>query len=407
MIEITQETVKKYIKGNARHAAYGDMVDIADHLSFHVDGYDPGEMMDNETHDHISKLFKSIMSPFDKRENPYFSRLIDHRRPRESTQIKNYRRKIWVNITKQTMFKVLSSLNKIVRAEDWKIDYSKSVKPPRVVPEEQMERYCEDNYPMFGSIENWAYTFGLKKILSDPNGILAVMPVEYDVVSNDYLRPFGFFIPSQDVLELSSELVVFRSSKTGEFQVGGNIQKTPIYVLITDHAIWEAQKINDKGDMSLDLKIAHNLGFIPVIRTGGVPMKIVDNVMVNDSYLSPMLPSLDEAAREYSDHQAEIVQHIHTVMWMVAGQDCHPCNGTGKVLREGKQVACGDCKGEGVMPLNPYENVVIKNPDADKGKLPTPPLGAIDKSTEIAKLQDERISKHCERHVAERNDRCC
>ena len=107
-----------------------------------------------------------------------------------------------------------------------------------------------------------------------------------------------------------------------------------------------------------------------------------------------MLPSLDEAAREYSDLQAEVVQHIHSNMWTIAGQDCPKCSGIGKVKKDGQPVACGDCKGEGVMPMSPYKNITIKRPKLDDDKIPTPPVGFVEKNTEIVKIQDERISKH-------------
>ena len=392
--EITQETVKRFIKGTERHSSYHQTKDIADHLSFHIDGYRPSIDRHHDLNHQLDRIANPHRHHHHDDENPYFLFLIDDRRPRESIKIKNYRRRIWSDKTKQTPSRVISSLNKIVRAEDWKIDYSKSDKPKIIKEEEQLEIYAEKNYPFFGSVENWAYNMGLRKILSDPNALIVVMPVNFEVKNNEHFRPFGFFVPSRDVLEISEHLIIYKSKITGTFHNGKKEVKTPVYFLLNESEIWKSQQINVKGDFSLDLIHTHDFGIIPAYKTGGIPKDIIDNIPIFESFLDPMLPSLDEAAREYSDLQAEIVQHIHSTMWGVAGQDCHTCNGLGKIQKDGKQVACGDCKGEGVMPMSPYKNITLKVPKLDDDKIPIPPVGYVEKQIEIAKLQNERVKEH-------------
>lgn len=386
---ITPDLVKRFIKENHRHAAYSETVDIAAHLSFHIDGFEP-----EPEHGQINKLIERMNNPFSEVENPYFHKLIDHRRPRESAKIKSYRRQIWASMTEQTTGRVISSLNKIVRAEDWRIDFSKSDKPNRIPENEQLEVYTEQKYPLFGSIENWAYNFGLEKMLVDPNGLIVVLPQSFEVESNEFLKPFGEYVPSKDVLEFSKHLLIYKSMHTGIFIEKGKTFKTPIFILMDENSIWTSQKINSKGDFNLDERVTTNFGKIPAFKMGGKVDKIIENIPLYKSYLNPMLPSLDEAAREYSDNQAEVVQHVHSTMWGVAGQDCPTCNGVGKVQKEGKQVACGDCKGEGVMPMSPYKNITIKRPKLDDDKIPIPPVGFVEKNTKIVEIQDKRIANH-------------
>lgn len=396
MIEITEDIRDRFIKNNERHPSYDETVDIADHLSFHIDGYIPP--FDDKS---LDAQLERISNPSKHRtghgrENPYFTRLIDFRRPRESNTIKEYRRIIWANKTKQTPSRVISSLNKIVRAEDWKIDYSKADKPNRIKEDEQLEVYAEQEYPFFRSVENWAYTFGLKKILSDPNGLIVILPINFEVESNEFFKPFGYFVPSEDIYEISEHLIVYKSNITTTFLAGKEEVRTPVFFLLNENEVWKSHQINNKGDMSLEIVNTHNFGVIPAYKVGGEPKKITDNIAIFESFLNPMLPSLDEAAREYSDLQAEIVQHIHSTMWGIAGQDCKTCGGFGfgKVKKDGKPVACGDCKGEGVMPMNPFENLVLKKPKLDDDKIPIPPLGYVEKQIEIAELQDRRVANH-------------
>ena len=140
MITVNNALVDKYIKGGARHAAYDMAVDIMDHLSFHIDGF-KFPKLEEEKFDPMKHL--RMLHLDHHRHNPYFSNLIDDRRPSESETIKTYRRTIYASITKEPCFKVINSLNKIVRSEDWKIDYSKAVVPTKIKEGETLEDYAE------------------------------------------------------------------------------------------------------------------------------------------------------------------------------------------------------------------------------------------------------------------------
>jgi len=161
-----EEIIKKYIKGNQRHAGYYEAVDIENHLSFHIDGYQP-DKLDNQADRFLYSLGAT-------NENPYFNILIDQRRPGETAVVQKHRRIIYASITREPCFKVISSLNKIVRSDDWKIDYSQSEKIKQ--EGESLEDYCEHNYPNFGSITNWLYTYGLKKTFPVPLHKLQLSP---------------------------------------------------------------------------------------------------------------------------------------------------------------------------------------------------------------------------------------
>ena len=393
MITVDIKLVNKYIKGGARHAAYDSAVDIMDHLSFHIDGFSFHNHNENERLDPMKHL--RLMHLDHHRHNPYFSKLIDDRRPAESDTIKLYRRKIYASITKEPCFKVINSLNKIVRSEDWKIDYSKSKSPNKIKEGETLEDYAEKNYPIFGSLTNWLFVFGIKKILGDPNGYMVIMPLG-KVESNEFKRPFVNYVPAINMLFYSSEVAIFRSNETGEFITKTRqVVRVPIFKIITKEGIWNVQQSDDERNFSLEQIEFLKLRELPVIFNGGVIKSIIDNIPLYDSFLTPMLPRMDEAAREYSDMQAEVVQHIHSTMWAFQGLDCQTCSGTGKVIKPGKQPAiCGDCKGSGAMPVSPFKQMILRQQGADKEPTPIPPAGYITKDTKIVEIQDERINNH-------------
>lgn len=366
--------LEQYLRKGKRHYNFDKAVDIYNHLSFHIDGY----------------VYKQ------QPENPYFKLLIDDRRPSESVVIKDYRRKIYTSQTKSTCFKVINSLKKIVKSQDWKIDYSKTKTPPRVKDTESMEVYCEKDYPVFKSIENWLYSYAIKQILTDPNGAVVVMPLSFDVASNDYLKPFATFVHSDKIYDFEhNHFIVFESNMMTEYPTGdGRKGKEPIIVIMDTHSVWYAKRINNNYDWTVEHVYDHNMAELPAFLGGGVYKEINDETPLFDSFMSAMLPSLDVASREFSDLDAEVVQHIYSTMWYMSGENCSACAGVGKVARDGKQTICPDCKGQGVVNKSPYNDLIVKKSVFEQGNIPTPPAGYISKPTEIVTLQDSRIKNH-------------
>ncbi len=392
-----EEIVKKYIKGNQRHAAYLDAVDIQHHLSFHIDGFKFERF--HGLNENTERFMRHLGLP--THENPYFSLLIDERRPGETEKIHHHRRKIYSSITKEPCFKVINSLNKIVRSDDWKIDYSnaETIKQEG----ENLEDYAEKNYPGFGSITNWAYTFGLKKILADPNGAIVTIPLEFKVAPNEFLRPFANYIPSKNILFYDPGVIIaYQSNRMVEMKVENGVKFVPVFMIVSTEGIWEAMQKNDKGDFNLNQVMKLDMD-LPVILNGGVIDKLINNIPLYNSFLDPMLPRLDEASREYSDMQAEVLLHIHSTLAVVQGDDCAKCKGTGKIPKEGGAVACGDCKGRGALSVDPYDQIVVRVRGIDKQQLPFPPAQYITKDTKIVEIQDKRIDDHIFKSLASIN----
>lgn len=373
---ITQADIKKYVFENKRHQSFDKTVEISEHLRFHMDGFE----------------YDYVNPSFNQGQNKVFDRLIAFRRPSESPVILNYRKIIYRSITEEPMFKVQSSLKKIVKSEDWKVDYSQSETPNSIPTEEQLEVYAEKKFPKFGSVTGWIYSIGLKEMLRDPNGIFVVMAK--DVPSNEFREPEIRFIPSERVYDWTDEHIVYRTDRMVTFTRGdGKLDRSHTLIVITKEKISEWEQTGDKT-FKENILITHNFGEFPAVRAGGSIREEVDGWPIFDSFLKPMLPRLDEAAREYSDLQAEIVQHIFSSMWYIAAQDCRQCAGTGQIKKAGKMTVCGKCNGDGSIPKGPYKDFVVQKQGIGEEKIVTPPAGYIEKQTDIAKLQDERVDKH-------------
>lgn len=331
--------------------------------------------------------------------------LITERRPNESPAIKDYRKKVYVPITKRPISKVISSLEKIRRSQDWNVQY-KVANQSRIKTGETLQDYCEYNYPHFTSITNWAFSVLLRKYILDANGIIAIIPEEIPTSTTDYCKPVAKFFDSEQIVDyVEGEYVVLRShDKTTYKTHGGRRVNTDgaIYYIITKTQFYKYEQVSSKEIEETDV-YEHNIGMLPAFRAGGVFYARRNNDDIFESRISGMVPSLDEAVREYSDLQAEILQHIHSDKYMYANVECPVCNGTGRVYvkdeetgeETGEQKVCSHCKGRGsVTNVSPYGEYIISPSKFGEQSLPAPPIGYVQKSTDIAKFEDEHVRQH-------------
>jgi hypothetical protein len=347
--------VTPYFNGK-RCENYDKSKDIKEHMCFHVEGY----FIDTTTKNDI--------------ENVYFQRLIDERRPSESDIIKTYRRISYLPQSKKLCEKAINNLSKIVKSQDWTIDYSKSVVPKKMPDDETLQKYCEENYPEFQSLENWLVSYGMTEMIKDPNAVVIIMPENEYKDKSEFYKPIAEIISCENVIDfVKNKFVVY-------FDDINNKNKLTI---ITDYGVYDA--VRDKENIYITERLNHKLGFLPAFKTGGIILKLKKLFTLYDSFFSGMLPDLDSLVQTASDLTAEKVQHVFSTMWYYSGQECTKCNGNGKVVKAGKQVVCPACDGQGVLRKSPYKDMMIKQPDGLTGdkQMPTPPAGYIIKPTEM------------------------
>lgn len=374
-----------YIKNDKKHFFYDNTVDISSHLKFHFDGV------------------KNIIYPYEK-ENKYFKILIEERRPSEGVNIWEHRKKQYTPITKQVCSKVLSTMKKIPRSLGWKINFADTKKASIIPDEYSFEKYVTDNYPVYGSVENWYFNTGLENQLKDPNGLILVMPYEYYMSKdelakfpeNEYKKPIAIFIPSEAVLDYvyNEHAFIHSNEKFKYIDKEGKEKEGHVYWLIEKGSLTKVFVKQDKTFETPEIFAPLPAKDLACWRIGGKYREQHGITPIFDSYVSPMLPSLDQAARESSDLDAAVVLHLYPTMWYFSGQECSACAGTGMVKKLGKNVMCGECKGNGRIKHSPYEDISVKPQDAGQQAIPTPPAGFIEKDTAIIKLQDERIKAH-------------
>ncbi|MDR2003943.1 MAG: hypothetical protein LBQ74_13000 [Prevotella sp.] len=360
-IKITPDFVRASL--SYRHPNYNMTVELAKELKIHADGLFP-------------------------------ERLISVRRPSESEGTFEYRKNIYEPKTKECIGKVFTELQKIRRSQDWSIEYDPDDIPKRIADNETLERYCEFNYPGFESVTNFVFSELLKRYLIDANSFVAMTMKALPAKPNEYIKPAIEIFSSDQVLDyVEDEYVVLKSADKNTYKSNNNrMYQGDIIYVITPDQLFRFKQVTGKYDMEMNLQYDHNFGYIPAFKVGGEYKCRVNNDTVYQSRIHYMLPELNEAAREHSDLQAEIVQHIFSEKYYITNSECQECRGTG---RKPDNTACTKCNGIGKLAnTSPYGAYIIETAKAAEQSVPIPPFGYITKDTKIAELQDKRVETH-------------
>lgn len=378
-IQFTVEEVASYAKDEPEYHHYHQLaIKIAKSMSIHANGEYPKEM-------------------------------IEERRPHESDQVREYREKIWKPITKSTFTKVFNELQKIRKSSDWSVNYEGLDQYPKIIEDEDLEEYCEKNYPYFKSLTNWCFSDLLRQILIDPNAIVVVRPLEEEVAETGFVRPIARIYNSKNVLKfIADDYAVIRLDDACEYKVENTVKKGRSIIIVTTVEFLRYDQTTTKGDYNLVEQWQHGLGKLPVFQLKGVLVETEWPYFLYESRIAGMVPYLDEAIREYSDLQAAKVLHVHPERWEFIQRECPDCMGTGVMPNpkwfDGCDAAikptCGcsnkDCVG-GYLANGPYSKLLIRpmNSATETGSaMPTPPAGFIEKDVEIVKLMDSGIRQH-------------
>lgn len=342
-------------------------------------------------------------------------RIIDKQRPNEPDIVKQFRLEIWEPITKPTFSRLVSSLGKIRRSSDWAIVYPNDTFD-KIVDGQELEEYCEKDFPYFTSVTNWVFNVLLKQYLIDANAVILVKPlVTKGLEATDYLQPFPIIFNCENVIEYKEEqYAIFQIAEGCIYSDDRGKQKAgDSFYFVNTISIERWDQVDNKGNFALNLdeSYMHNLNWLPAFKTGGIICNSEQNNFMYESRISGILPNLNEAIAEYTDLQAGKRLNIYPERWEFTQHECPKCKGTGLMVNlnwkdgdalETRQLPCRNCH-NGYIPSGPYSKLLLRPADLGQQAIPTPPAGYIEKDIAIIKLMDESVDKHIYKALASIN----
>ena len=329
-------------------------------------------------------------------DNP--KKLLDIKRPNEDKDAKKYRLDSYEPKTKASANKATSIINRIYNERLFSITYPPM--PNTVKPENSLQKYLTEKMPLYVSLMNYQKTVFSKMHLKDANGLIGVLPTNFDKVDTELFEPIPIFYTSQELVDFEDGVhyTVLRESKKEKHNI-----KSQKIILFTSEKILIFFRKQTGDDFTLKVDYNHNFGFPPAVRVGGVVVN-TQPPQLFESFIAGVLPHWNHAVSMLSDLSFAIVNHLYPREWEIP-IDCNNkgCSG-GQILKKsaaGKDVHvdCPACLGTGKTTSRGPTNItwINKDPLNPDAPLPMPPFGVGEKelgSTELlVKLADKEIEK--------------
>lgn len=305
-------------------------------------------------------------------DDVYPEKLIDEQRPNEQKESKDYRKLMYQPVFSEVFNKVFQSISKISRADGFFISYPSQEEFTKIKDTERLPEYLH-------KLPKWLFDVCLKQYLIDANGVCLVWSLP-DEDETKFYEPYQYIINSDMILHYEEDVLLVYKSKD-----------EPKCVYSVDGNFLTKWKLTNKGEWVKEQEVPNGAKKLTAFKLGGV---LRGQDMTYQSRIKAMLPWLNVATVEFSDLRAEITMHIHSQQWIYENEPCGTCNGSGSVIRKGETVKCTNAKcNGGYVARSPFEVIKVRGAKTNFGETaaPTPPMGYIQKQTEIAELQDKRI----------------
>ena len=372
---ITPTLLNEYFVNKKRHKGYKLSEELYEQLEVHAEGEFPED-------------------------------LIGNMRPSESNEVFLYRKKIYEPITEAAVGRIVNFISKMRKSRDWVINHPADI--PAVIKEgESLQDYTEKKFPFFNSVTNWFFSVGLKNYLIDANAVIAIVPLSANVEQGKYPKPYPIIFNSDRVLEYQEgDFCILESTDKSKYKVSeqGNEMRDDgkVFFVINSEFVERWEQTSASGECSMVSQYAHNCPEMPARKMKGIFFKALDTCYIYKSRIASIVPHLNKAARESSDLDAEVVQHVHSEKWVYMSQECPRCNATGLQLdwvapENNPALAppvCSHCEGSRYISTSPYKHMVVTPNNSPDKQGPMPPAGYIEKNVDIVKIQDERIENH-------------
>lgn len=338
--------------------------------------------------------------------------ILDRARPREEEAVKQYRIDSWEPITLSKFDKAIYILQKIFNPKLYSISFPPQPGGVKLKEEESLEYYTRKMFPQFDDVFNYASEVLLKQMIADPNGVISIVPTNYNLLQTDFQTPVVVLWNSSQVLD-KKDGVYFVLKDANTYQ-SGNREGVILHIftknsIITYNQIFER---DGNGKFVEAARYDHNFNMLPAWHLGGVTDSRTHPYSYK-SFFNAALPYWNKAIRFDSDLDGAYVNHLHHQKWELT-VECehrignHVCDG-GQIYNEDKKIhhACPKCKGEGTITVKSPYDVYKINPNQfksfgdEKANIPfSAPAGYVTVPTDIVNILKETVKDNLEQGLS-------
>ena len=342
------------------------------------------------------KLTEEILVHTDDRKD-LIQRLLNYRYPGEPQEILRYRLNNISHITRTYFNKILLTLTKIQKSEDFIIKFNNT----------DFRNYTESYFPRTSSLKNEVFHKLLRIVLTQPNAVCVILPKDESILKNETKKArvniiedtqsnlnevFIGYYNTENVLYIDEYECLLKSD---DYYYHIHDNKIDIYYNETKEG---SSSRNTRSKLNLINSITYNYIRNPFFQLGGFQYTI-ESDFIFESFISGVIPFWDQALIEFSDKQSGIKQHLFPTMWRYSSGVCASCNGKGFSIEglrgSNTRIECSSCKGTGNPPGGMFSEIVLNgtlDPN-DPSKTPIPPAGYISKDFTSIEYLDKDYEK--------------
>lgn len=374
------DRLKAIIKDNYRHPLYKKTVEHAEEMAVHIYG-----------------------------EKPMF--LLKRARPREDDEVAAYRIENYEPTTKAGADKAIDIVGKIFNPSLYSITFKE-----QNVESKELQGYTLEYYPNYNSLATYDKEVLLRKMIADPNAVLAIKPGEVPELDTQRIKPVSVIYGSVNVWDYEKDYFLIYDRE----EVINGVQYYYFYYYDkTDYIEFSVYYV--ASDQSIftteEDRYTHGFKEIPAWFLRGKSKCLDDGSILYESFFSSALPDWNLAVIHNSDLLGAYITHMHPQKYELAeecnfkfkfeGRD-YPCRG-GTVKYPGthgselgETMDCPHCGGSGYSSVkSPYGTYQFSRSKLEEGA-PSglQPVGYITIPVEATKMLEERCEKLMEKGMS-------
>lgn len=350
-----------------RHSCYEECCEHAEEMSWHLYGEEP-------------------------------TSLLERVRPRESDEVKTYRIENYEALTKASADKAINIISKIFNPNLYSIRW-----PDKSEGSKDLEKYTLEDYPTFNSIVNFTKDIVLRKMLADPNGVLAVKLQVIPENQSQLLEPIIVSYGSSSIYNYDIDhFLIFTETEDDRIKQAKITWFNFEYFDKDRYVEFRCYKTTtDKLVIEELSKYAYNFNEIPVWFLGGMPESEDNGDIIYKSFFSSALPYWNLSVIHESDVLASYIGHIFPQKYEIAdpcayrSPDGGRCNHGFIKYPNGTIGECPECSGSGYRNMSSAYGVYKfeKEKLNEDGPLGIEPVGYINVPVEATKMLEERAER--------------
>jgi hypothetical protein len=369
------DTLIRIIRDEYRHPLYEPAVKLAKEMAVHVYGTKPEE-------------------------------LLARVRPGEDDEITQYRLDNYEATTKAPCGKAIKIVSKIFNPNLMSVVF-----PPENENAERLKQYTLFYYPNYNSLIIYNKDVVLKKMIADPNGLLAVKPQRIPRNDAERVKPIVVTYGSEAIWNWDFDHFLINTkidkNKDGIFFTFDYYDSSQYIKFIASSPREDELTLEEVEVYPTNFLDKDNQPEIPAWRLRGNSIALDTGEILYESFFADAKPHWNLSVIHENDVMASFVKHMHPQRYII-GEECTNeqmlegvlmrCNrGVFRGTKDGKPFThgvCNRCNGLGRVANSPYEDHIILKSKLDEFQGSSmDPVGYVKVPVDATKMLEERAER--------------